>query len=54
MTLEEAKLLLENAIKSLALNAIQNKHLLNYIEQLEQYVAYLESDKEEKDESEAK
>ena len=42
MSKQEANSLLENAIRTLAKNAIQNKHITNYIEQLEQYINVLE------------
>lgn len=51
MSKQDAKLLLENAIKTLAKNAIQNKHIMNYIEQLEQYIYALEQEEDAQKES---
>lgn len=41
MTLEEAKSLLEQVLMTLAKNAVHNKRLTEYADELEQYIAYL-------------
>lgn len=50
MTLEEAKSRLEQVLLTLAKNAVHNKRLTEYADELEYYIAYLESaeKKEEK------
>lgn len=51
MTLEEAKKLLEEVLVTLAKNAVHNKRLTDYADQLEQYIGYLlEKEKEEQKE----
>ena len=52
MTLEEAKSRLEQVLITLAKNAVHNKRLTEYADDLERYIAYLESseDNEKKEE----
>ena len=49
MTKEEATSLLEDVLHALAMNAVHNKRLLEYADELERYIAYLE--REEKEEN---
>ena len=60
MTLEEAQSHLEQVLITLAKNAVHNKRLTEYADELEKYIAYLEKEasksedkNEEKDESKA-
>lgn len=41
MSLEEAKSLLEQVLMTLARNAVHNKRLTEYADELESYIAYL-------------
>lgn len=52
MSREEASKLLEQALMTLAKNAVHNQRLMNYVDQLEYYIATLdeESKREEKKE----
>ena len=47
MTLEEAKSLLEQVLMTLAKNAVHNKRLTEYADELERYIAYKEKETEE-------
>ena len=44
MTLEEAKSHLEQVLITLAKNAVHNKRLTEYADELEKYIAYLENE----------
>ena len=44
MTKEEATSLLEDVLRALAMNAVHNKRLLEYADELERYIAYLEKE----------
>lgn len=52
MTLEEAKSRLQQVLMDLALNAVHNKRLTEYADELDRYIAYLE--REEKSVAEEK
>jgi hypothetical protein len=47
MTKEEATSLLEDVLRALAMNAVHNKRLLEYADELERYIAYLEKEERE-------
>lgn len=49
MTLEEAKSHLEQVLITLAKNAVHNKRLTEYADELEKYIAYLEKEASEKE-----
>lgn len=55
MTREEAASTLSKVLTSLALNSVHNKRLLEYADELDRYIAYLDTqaEKEEKEESKA-
>lgn len=55
MTREEAASTLNKVLTSLALNSVHNKRLLEYADELDRYIAYLDAqaEKEEKEESKA-
>ena len=44
MTREEAASTLSKVLTSLALNSVHNKRLLEYADELDRYIAYLESE----------
>lgn len=46
MSLEEAKSLLEQVLMTLARNAVHNKRLTEYADELESYIAYLTKEAE--------
>lgn len=48
MTLEEAQSLLEQVLMTLAKNAVHNKRLTEYADELEHYIAYLTKEAEAK------
>ena len=50
MTLEEAKSLLEQVLMTLAKNAVHNKRLTDYADELERYIAALQEESKEKEE----
>ncbi len=52
MTREEAVSTLNKVLTSLALNSVHNKRLLEYADELDRYIAYLDAqaEKEEKEE----
>ena len=57
MTREEAASTLNQVLTSLALNSVHNKRLLEYADELDRYIAYLDAkakqeNKEEKTEAE--
>lgn len=47
MTLEEAKSRLEQVLITLAKNAVHNKRLTEYADDLERYIAFLEKEEAE-------
>lgn len=47
MTREQANEMLESVLKTLAQNAIHEKRLLEYADDLERYIAWLDRQKEE-------
>ena len=47
MNKEEATTLLEEVLRALAMNAVHNKRLVEYADELERYIAYLESKEKE-------
>ena len=47
MTLEEAKSRLEQVLITLAKNAVHNKRLTEYADDLERYIAFLENEQAE-------
>lgn len=56
MTREEASTLLEEVLMTLAKNAVHNKRLTEYADELERYIAFLDKEEgpqEEKDEPKA-
>jgi septal ring factor EnvC (AmiA/AmiB activator) len=56
MTREEAASTLNQVLTTLALNSVHNKRLLEYADELDRYIAYLdaqEAKKEEKEEPKA-
>lgn len=55
MTREEAASTLSKVLTSLALNSVHNKKLLEYADELDRYIAYLDTqaEKEKKEESKA-
>lgn len=55
MTREEAASTLSKVLTSLALNSVHNKRLLEYADELDRYIAYLDTqaEKEEKEEPKA-
>lgn len=55
MTREEAVSTLNQALTTLALNSVHNKRLLEYADELDRYIAYLDAQakKEEKEEPKA-
>jgi hypothetical protein len=56
MTREEASMLLEEVLMTLAKNAVHNKRLTEYADELERYIAFLDKEKgpqEEEDEPKA-
>ena len=54
MTKEEATSLLEKVLISLAQNAVQNKRLTDYADQLEYYIYELDEKEKEKDNKKGK
>ena len=52
MTREEAASTLSKVLTSLALNSVHNKRLLEYADELDRYIAYLDT-QAEKEESKA-
>lgn len=55
MTREEAASTLSKVLTSLALNSVHNKRLLEYADELDRYIAYLDAqaEKEKKEEPKA-
>lgn len=55
MTREEAASTLSKVLTSLALNSVHNKRLLEYADELDRYIAYLDAqaEKEEKEKPKA-
>ena len=51
MTLEEAKSHLEQVLMTLAKNAVHNKRLTEYADELERYIAYLEKEASKSEEA---
>ena len=51
MTLEEAKSHLEQVLMTLAMNAVHNKRLTEYADELEKYIAYLEKEASKSEEN---
>lgn len=51
MTLAEAKSLLEQVLMSLAKNAVRNKRLTEYADELDRYIAYLENENTKSEET---
>jgi len=52
MTREEAASTLSKVLTSLALNSVHNKRLLEYADELDRYIAYLDAQEAEKEEKE--
>ena len=54
MTREEAASTLSKVLTSLALNSVHNKRLLEYADELDRYIAYLDTQAENEEENEPK
>ena len=54
MTLEEAKSRLEQVLITLAKNAVHNKRLTEYADDLEKYIAFLEKEEAEEKTNDSK
>ena len=54
MTLEEAEKVLEEVLLTLAKNAVHNKRLTEYADQLEHYIGYLREQEANKESGEQK
>ena len=54
MTLEEAKSRLEQVLITLAKNAVHNKRLTEYADDLEKYIAFLEKEEAEEKANDSK
>jgi len=52
MTREEAASALSKVLTSLALNSVHNKRLLEYADELDRYIAYLDAQEAKKEEKE--
>ena len=53
MTREEAASTLNQVLTTLALNSVHNKRLLEYADELDRYIAYLDKKAQEKEEEKA-
>lgn len=53
MTREEAASTLNQVLTTLALNSVHNKRLLEYADELDRYIAYLDAKEKEKKEPKA-
>lgn len=54
MSLEEAKSLLEQVLMTLAKNAVHNKRLTEYADELEMYIAHLTAAEKKEENTEVK